>query len=351
MQTLARNDLLLASRFIGVIPMATIIESVLHEQLLERRQKLEDAIALSAQNSELRRLLREVDAAMERVEQGIYGLCEACHDPIETERLLADPLIRFCLGDLTLSQQRALEEDLELAARMQGELLPKSNLHLDGWEISYHYEPAGPVSGDYCDLISLSDGSFYFMLGDVSGKGVAASMLMNQLHAVFHSLIPVGLPLNQLVERASRVFCESTLPTHFATLVCGKANGAGEIEICNAGHLPPLLIRNGSVVAIEANGLPVGVFCDELFSSSIMRLEQGDTLFLYTDGLSETQNAAGVEYGTERLSSFISERHMLPTEMLVRACVEEVAQFRAQRLKSDDLTIMTIRRNGQHPVG
>jgi len=331
--------------------MATMIEPVLREQLLERRQKLEAAIALSAQNSGLRRLLREVDAAMERIEGGTYGLCEACDDPIETDRLLADPLVRFCLGDLTLSQQRALEEDLELAARVQGELLPKRHLRIDGWEVSYCYEPAGLVSGDYCDLISMSDGSFYFMLGDVSGKGVAASMLMNQLHAMFHSLIPLGLPLNRLVERASRVFCESTLPTHFATLVCGRADGAGEIEICNAGHLPPLLVHNGGVAAIEATGLPLGVFCDELFTSTVVRLAQGDTLFLYTDGLSETQDAAGAEYGAERLSRFISENHMLPAQILVGACVEEAALFRAQKLKSDDLTIMSIRRSGQTTAG
>lgn len=326
--------------------MATIIEPVMREQLLARRQKLEAAIVTSAQNSELIRLLREVDAAMERMDNGTYGRCEVCHDPIETERLLADPLVRFCLGDLTLSQQRALEEDLELAARIQRELLPKRNLQIDGWEVSYHYEAAGPVSGDYCDLITQDDGSFYFILGDVSGKGVAAAMLMNQLHAMFRTLISVGLPLNQLVERASRVFCESTLPTHFATLVCGKVNISGEIEICNAGHLPPLLVHDGAVTSIAATGLPVGVFCNEQFTATKVQLAPGDTLFLYTDGLSETQDELGTEYGVHRLSRLISERHMLPSEMLISACMEDATMFRAQMPSRDDLTMMAIRRNG-----
>src|SRR5438876_894777 len=84
------------------------------------------------------------------------------------------------------------------------------------------------------------------LLGDVSGKGVAASMLMAHLQAMFRTLVSTKLPLDQIPERASRVFCESTLPTHYATLVCGKASPNGELEISNAGHLPPLLVHQGA---------------------------------------------------------------------------------------------------------
>ena len=324
--------------------MANIIEPVLLEQVLIRREKLKAAIAAGEANVELIRLLGEVDAAIERIESGTYGLCETCHDPIEADRLMADPLVRFCLGDLTPIQQRALEEDLKMASQVQSELLPKRNLQVDGWQISYHYEPAGPVSGDYCDLVSLDDGSFYFILGDVSGKGVAASMLTTHLHAMFHTLISIGLPLDQLMERVSRFFCESTLPTYFATLVCGKANSLGEIEICNAGHLPPLLIRGDTITSIEATGLPVGMFCNEQFSVEKVHLNAGDTLFLYTDGLTETQNELRTEYGTDRLWRLINRYHALPPDMLIGACLEDLSTFRARMLKKDDLTIMVISR-------
>src|SRR3989304_2688186 len=167
-----------------------------------------------------------------------YGLCEVCEDPIETDRLIADPLTRLCLGDLTPPEQRALEDDLELAARIQTGLLPEPSQKIDGWEIAYHYEPAGLVSGDYCDLIRNEDQNLHFVLGDVSGKGGAACMMMAPLRARFRTLVSIRLPLEQMLERASRVFCESTLPTHYATLICGKASRNGQVVLSNTGRTP-----------------------------------------------------------------------------------------------------------------
>ncbi|MBC7909648.1 MAG: SpoIIE family protein phosphatase [Pyrinomonadaceae bacterium] len=326
--------------------MDTATVPVLREQLLERREKLQIARADVDENAELLRLLGEVDAALGRMDDGTYGLCDVCHDPIESDRLLADPLVRFCLGDLTPAQQTALQDDLDLAAHIQRGLLPESHFRVDGWEACFHYEAVGPVSGDYCDLIKGEDGSLYFVFGDVSGKGVAASMLMAHLHAMFHTLVSVGMPLKTMVERASRVFCESTLPTHFATLVCGRADTSGEVEICNAGHLPPLLIQKGDVKRIESNGLPVGIFCDETFSASKLHLEHGDTLFLYTDGLSETLDGDGAEYGMERLTNLVSQSHTHPPQGMVKACLADLSAFRAGTPKPDDLTMMAIRWNG-----
>src|SRR6266403_1156431 len=282
--------------------MVTSIETLLHEKIIERRHRLEAAVDVLPSPLELTRLLEEVDAALRRMDSGVFGLCEICHDPIETERLLADPLTRFCLGDLTPREQQALEDDLQLAAEIQIGLLPKHDKKVDGWEVAYYYRPAGVVSGDYCDFIDGDNQSLHFVLGDVSGKGVAASMLMAHLQAMFRTLNSINLPLEQMVERASRVFCESTLPTQYATLVCGRVGRNGEVEVCNAGHLPPLLIQNGSVRALEATGLPVGVFCSESFSCSKFQMDVGDSLFLYTDGYSELTNNSGSEFGVERLS-------------------------------------------------
>src|SRR5678816_3768078 len=275
--------------------MVTAIEPLIREQLIDRRHKLEIASNGFTPDAELTRLLREVDAALQRMEDGTYGLCDFCHDPVETERLIANPLTRLCIDHLSPHEARALEDDLALAARIQTGLLPPPSQKIDGWEIAYHYQPAGIVSGDYCDVISDGQQNVLFALGDVSGKGVAASMLMAHLQAMFRTLISVAIPIEQMIERASRVFCESTLPTHYATLVCGKTSGAGEVEICNAGHLPPLLFHNGGVHQIDATGLPVGMFSNENFTATRLKLEKGDTLLLYTDGLSEALNAQGSE--------------------------------------------------------
>jgi sigma-B regulation protein RsbU (phosphoserine phosphatase) len=324
--------------------MVTAIEPLLREQLIDRRQKLQTATSAFHRPAELTRLLDEVDAALHRMDIGTYGLCEVCHDPVETERLLADPLTRFCLGDLTPGEQRALEEDLELAARIQLGLLPPPTQKIDGWEVCYHYQPAGAVSGDYCDLIKGADESLHFVLGDVSGKGVAASMLMAHLNAMFRTLISIDLPLEQIVERASRVFCESTLPTQYATLVCGRANTSGEVEVCNAGHLPPLLIQENGVTSIAATGLPVGVFCSESFSVNRVQMSKGDTLFLYTDGFSESLDGSGNEYGAERLSRLLNDNHSLSPDSIVSLCRNELHSFAEGRVPRDDLTLMAITR-------
>jgi sigma-B regulation protein RsbU (phosphoserine phosphatase) len=218
--------------------------------------------------------------------------------------------VRFCLEHMTPSQQRALEQDLELAAQIQSALLPQRHLLHGGWEAAYHYEGAGPISGDYCDLLCSGE-DLYFIVGDVSGKGVAASMLMAHLHATFQALAPLRLPLSEIMERASRMLCESTLPTYFATLACGKAHRSGEVEMSNAGHNPPLLVQGSNVVSMEATGLPLGMFCEEHFSVSKVNLTPGDTIIAYTDGLSEAVDASGAQYGTDRLLRIVKE-HRIP---------------------------------------
>jgi sigma-B regulation protein RsbU (phosphoserine phosphatase) len=319
--------------------------SVLHEQLVDRRARLQAAMVSMGDRRELNQLLSEVDNALRRLETGTYGHCEVCQDPIEPERLLADPLARFCLDHLSADEQRSLEMDLELASRIQRGLLPPADLVIDGWEIGYHYRPAGVVSGDYCDVIPSVDGGFYFVLGDVSGKGVAASMLMAHLHAMFRTLVALGLPLTVVMERASRAFCESTLPTHYATLVCGHATAAGEIEVCNAGHLPIIISSAGSTRLIPSSGLPIGMFCSEQFTVERMQVAPGATLVLMTDGITESEDAAGLEYGVERATHVVQRHHGRRPGELMAECLADLASFTRAGRQADDITMLVIRRS------
>ncbi|MBO0797731.1 MAG: SpoIIE family protein phosphatase [Blastocatellia bacterium] len=328
--------------------MTNLIETNLRDELIDRRGRLESAILNMGESAQLRNLLHEVDAALGRLSDGTYGLCEACHDPIEKDRLLADPLIRFCLGHLTPREQEALEWDLHLAAQIQAKLVPQPHFSLREWRVALHYEAFGPVSGDYCDLVEGEDDCLYFMLGDVSGKGVAAAMLMNQLHAMFRTLISLRLPVCQLVERSNHLFCESTLPTQYATLVCGKATSWGEVEISNAGHLPILWRHAGEVCRIKATGLPIGVFGNQEFSTTIHQLAPGDALLLYTDGFSEAHNISGDEYGVDRLAGLIGNGpQQSDPQALIKICLEDLKKFQARVPKTDDLTMMAIRWNGE----
>src|SRR6266850_1332594 len=268
----------------------------LRTELINWQERLEASTKQSAEGFELSSLLREVKAAIERLGQpDSYGVCQVCHDLIGQAAMNADPLAQNCLSCLTPEQLEELQEDLDRAWLVQGDLLPKQDLKFNGWEVSYAYEPAGPVSGDYCDLVSTDKGDLYFLIGDVSGKGVAASFLMGRLHAIFRSLIGEGLGVAQLVERANQVFAETTMRPYYATLVCGKASANGDVEICNAGHCPPLFLHGGSMRPIAATGLPVGMFCQESYGSTHFKFTRGDRLLLYTDGLSEARDQTNEE--------------------------------------------------------
>jgi len=329
-------------------PMAgdTVIiaeQRYLRTELEQRRTRLHEALHSPAADASLSELLTAVDTALSRIDQGTFGLCETCHDTIEAERLLADPLVRFCLDHLTSAEQRALENDLSMAANIQRALLPKPGLAPVGWDVRYHYQPAGMVSGDYCDLFE-TDRGLLFMLGDVSGKGVAASMLMSHLHATFRSLAEAGLQLDRMVEDANRIFCESTLAGQFATLVVGRAAHDGSVEFVSAGHLPVLHIQGDGATPKDSTGVPLGMFCNTRFPVHRLTLAHGDTLFLYTDGLTEARNRAGAEYGLHRIRTLAARHTGIEPAGLISKCLEDLQSFAEGVKQPDDLTLLAVQR-------
>lgn len=324
--------------------MASVEMNFLHDELAERKRRLQAAVALTPQDENLAVLLREVDSALERFAAGTYGICEVCHDSVEPERLLADPLVRFCLDHLSGLERDALQRDLDLASELQRRLLPPADLRAAGWETSYHYAPIGPVSGDYCDLYP-TDGQLFFMLGDVSGKGVAASLRMAQLHALFRSLIGMGLAPCQIVAHVNRFLCDSALAGQYATLICGRAQSDGAVELFNAGHLPALAVGCKGVRLLESTGLPLGMFREASFAPTGLQLCEGEILFLYTDGLSEARKEND-EYGIERLMN-LAARQSAPTAAgFISACLEDLRGFAGANPGFDDLTMMAVRRAG-----
>lgn len=328
-----------------------VTDPYLREQLEKRRAVLKTAIssvpAVEAQRgTRLVELLQEVDSAVQRMDEGTYGICDVCQDTVERERLIADPLVRLCLDHLTSDEQRALERDLELASQVQRGLLPQSDTRFGDWRIHYEYRPAGIVSGDYCDLIlpARGDGSLIFLLGDVAGKGVAASLLMTHLNAMFRSLARVDIELGKLLEIVNRLFCESTIAGQYATLICGRINKPGEIEIGSAGHSPALLVSQSGVTQIDATGLPLGMFSTSSYAVRRIRMEPLDTLLLFTDGISEARNPSGREYGISGLSLAAGGRHGWPSKELVSACLKDIDQYSSGARQADDQTLMAVHR-------
>ena len=320
-------------------------EDAVRAQLQERRVRLDEALARASDPARLEVVLKEIDAALERINGGTFGVCELCRDAIEPVYLEADPLMRICLSHLSDEQQRTMERDLELAARIQQQLLPEKQLQHNGWEVTRHYAPAGMVSGDYCDVISGGPAhESFFLVGDASGKGVAASLLMSQMHAIFRTLIGTLPGLPDLFCRANRLLTATTGSMQFATLVCAAVNGTGRVRIINAGHCPPLIARGGNVAEGESTGLPLGLFYDADYDCRYVDLVPGDFLLFYTDGLTESRNPAGEQYGAGRLLQLVANSSSMPSGALLDAILADVSSFRGGSPVEDDLTIMVIRK-------
>lgn len=274
--------------------------------------------------------------------------CEVCEEPLDEDRLRTGPLKKICLECLSEEERDSLQHDLEVAAQIQARLLPERNFSFGRWQIHYHYEPLGPVSGDHIDLIrpGRTGNALHFLFGDVSGKGVAASILMANLQALFRSLVSQDLPLPQIMSTANSLFHESTGANSFATLVAGRLNGGGLLEICNAGHNPPLLVREGCVAPLAASSPPLGISDRLQIESQSHVLEPQDLLFLYTDGVSEASNGTGEEYGAARVERSLEGLRGSPARTVVESILEELRTFQAGTPHNDDVTAMAIRWRG-----
>jgi sigma-B regulation protein RsbU (phosphoserine phosphatase) len=322
----------------------TPLEARTLERLVARRDHL---AALTSARKEQRwvDLMRQVDGAIGAIEVGTWGICAVCHDPISTARLSEDPLVRVCLECLSEAERRALERDLQAAGKVQRTLLPPTHLVQDGWEVAYHWEPRGVVSGDHVDVIPTSapGAPLHLVLGDVSGKGVAAALLQSHLHALFRALVPTGKSLPDLFKQANELFAEATSSVSYATLAALRLNGGGRFSIANAGHPRPLLADGRGVRPIEGGGLPLGLFCDSVYTERDLTLSPGQTLLLYTDGW--TEGARGDrEFGIGRAAASLRRGVTLPLPELLASCRGDLEQFLEGSPRGDDLTLVAVRR-------
>jgi sigma-B regulation protein RsbU (phosphoserine phosphatase) len=319
------------------------LQQKLLERLTTRRQVLA-ALAEERQERSLVELVRRVDDAIGAMEMGTWGTCAVCRESVSAEQLCCNPLLSICLDCMAPEDRRALERDLEGAARVQRALLPESRLVRNGWEVAYLWEPRGAVSGDHVDLIPGGpQDAVHVLLGDVAGKGVAASFLQAHLHALFRALAPAGLPLPELLAKANGLFAEATLATKYATLAALRLHEGGLAELANAGHPRPLLADRRGVRPLEGGGLPLGMFAQAEFQQRALHLHPGQTLLLYTDGWTEAAKG-DEEFGIGRAAAILRKAAHLPLTELLAACRGALDAFLEGASQGDDLTLVALRR-------
>jgi len=240
-----------------------------------------------------------------------------------------------------------IEKDIKLANSIQQGFLPKENLKNDQYEIYGYNSPAKEVGGDYYDIIELGHDNLFLSIGDISGKGMPAALLMGNAQAVLRSqLLGSGdVQLDLLADCLNKLICQFTSPEQYLTAVFGVYYGAEKIfKYINAGHLLPIIIKgNGEIIRPTHADLVVGVLPDFVYQAAEVTLEKGDSILLFTDGVNEAFNEAQEEFGEDRLEDIIKANHNLSPKDICNKILQEIVTFRGKALQSDDVTILAMK--------
>ena len=241
--------------------------------------------------------------------------------------------------------QEALRRDLKLASIVQQELLPQRNPSWPGLEVAGRNVPAREVGGDSFEFLDVGDGRVGLAIADVSGKGVAAALLMASLHAMLRCVSGAVEGPAECVTRLNQMLAGSTASGRFATLFYGVLDlSARTLRYCNAGHNYPLLLRAGGPMEhLESGGIPVGVMGDWRYEEAAVRLGSGDLLVLYSDGVTEAENRRGELFGEEALETAVRGLAGLPAADIVNQLLRQVGRFAAGTSQSDDQTLVAVR--------
>ena len=242
-------------------------------------------------------------------------------------------------------EQERLQREMELSRQIQTEMLPRTGLRLGAAEINGISIPAREVGGDFFNYFVLPDGRLALLVGDVSGKGVSAALLMANVQATLRARLPLETNLASLAAGLDREIDKTTPRGVFFTLFIGILESDGRtLRYVNAGHNPQFVVRaNGGCIALSSTGLPIALFPDHGYIEAAVDILPGDLLFFYTDGLVEAENEAGDMFGAERLQAILAADRSSGIEFVLQHVEQTVRDFRGQHEPLDDATMMALR--------
>ncbi len=242
-------------------------------------------------------------------------------------------------------QARNLERELEIARGIQASFLPTTPPTMAGLDLAGLNIPYRDVGGDYYDWIRIVDNQIGLAIGDVSGKGVAAALLMAAFRASLLAEIRNHYAIRRILQKVNRLLFESTEPGKFVTAFYGVLDAKNRVfTFSNAGHNPPLLLHaDGRAEWLSEGGLPLGVLEDSSYEERPTPLATGDVLVLYTDGVTEAANEHEEEFGVERLEALVRAKAHRPAAEIVESIRTQVDAFTGERHLNDDLTLLVAR--------
>lgn len=268
---------------------------------------------------------------------------------IDNGRIVRDERIYDSAAVIASLEKARIDRELRTAAEVQRALLARSRHVTRFSETVGDSVPSRAICGDFFAFVDLPDGDAGILLGDVAGKGPAAALLAAMVQGMFETEAPAGGGPAATVRRINRRLAERNLESRYATMTYGVLSLDGTFVYTNAGHNPPALVSGSAVRRLEVGGPMVGLFEHASFEEERLRLFEGDTLVLYTDGVTEARNRADAEYGEERLIDCVLAARVEPPRAVVDRVFASVRAFSDGAEQSDDITVAATR-FGHSPI-
>ena len=269
---------------------------------------------------------------------------EDVHLVAQIARFAAVKLETTRLREEAIAKSR-MEEELRTAYVVQSRLLPEHLPEIDGYAFAGTNRPCRTVSGDYYDVIVRPDGRMYFVIADVSGKGVTAALVMASVATAFNIFTRTDPSPAELVRELNVTLAPKTAPTKFVTLVAGLLDPkTGTVEFVNAGHVSPLVISRDGVAQMKTTDLVVGLIPSAQYRNQRVTLAPGDSIVLFTDGVTEAENFAEEQLGIDPVARLVTTLHGTPAPRILETIEAHVREFIGEAPAGDDVTMLALTR-------
>lgn len=290
--------------------------------------------------------LQVIETSLIQIEDNTLGICEICHESVDSELLQMDYTTTVCLGHYTEAELRQLESELELSQIVQRALLPQKMPSIEGVELAAFSRPSEIIGGDYFDFFKFRDGAHGLVIADVSGHGVSAGILMSSLQTALRTMAPDTDSPAEILERINRFYIHNINFTTFITVFLARYDPASlTLTYVNAGHNPPAVYRKGStdIDWLTRTAPAIGLAEDFHPRTEAVTFSKGDSLLLYTDGVTEVFNIGVEQFGQERLAELLLQNTDLAAPHILQAVLQGINVFGNNRSLVDDVTMIAMK--------
>ena len=318
-------------------------------EFLETAPEPEKDLCLGSDEGCIENHLHVIETSLERIDDQTLGVCVVCHGYVDAQLLEMDYTAAVCLDHYSDEERRRLESELELSQVVQRALLPQRIPDIRGVELAAFSRPSEIIGGDYFDFFQFRDGTHGLVIADVSGHGVAAGMLMSGLQTAIRTMAPDTDSPAEILERINRFYIHNIHFTTFVTVFLARFDPVTlTLTYVNAGHNPPAVRRRerAEILWLRPTAPAIGLAEDFHARMELIGFAGGDSLLLYTDGVTEVLNISNEQFGQERLAELVHQYADRTAPDLLQAVRQAVSAFGGNRPLVDDVTMVALKISG-----